>query len=376
MGKKLVLAGGGHAHMMLLAHISTMIADGHQVTVVQPADYHYYSGMGPGMLSTHYVADDIRFNTRFVVERQGGTFVQAKVIKVETNQQTILTDTEETIPYDVLSCNVGSFVPFTEIEGNRDNIFSAKPIEKLQEAQQKIISLGHKNWISIAVIGGGPAAIEIAGNANHLAHTTGCKNITTRLFAGQKVMKDFSNPIRKIIRKTFKENGIEIDESRYVDKIINGTIVLKNGSSYSPDIIFLATGVKPSPLFANSDIATGPDGGLLVNQYLQCTDFDNIFGGGDCIHFSPQPLAKVGVYAVRQNPVLLNNVLAALNGNKMEVFDPGGNYLLIFNLGKGFGALQKGFLIWSGKSAFFIKDYIDKKFMQKFHALEGKEERR
>ena len=371
MGKKLVLAGGGHAHMMLLSHINEIVDGGHQVTVVQPADYHYYSGMGPGMLSTHYVADDIRFNTRFVVERQGGTFIKAKVTKIETNQQAILTDTGESVPYDVLSCNVGSFVPFTEIEGNQDNIFSAKPIERLQEAQQKIISLADKAKISIGVVGGGPAAVEIAGNANHLARTTGCKNIDTRLFAGQKVMKDFSNPVRKIIQKTFKANGITIDESGYVDKIINGTIILKNGLSYSPDIIFLATGVKPSSLFTNSGLTTGPDGGLLVNQYLQCTDFENIFGGGDCINFSPQPLAKVGVYAVRQNPILLNNVLAALNGSTMEVFDPGGNYLLIFNLGKGLGALQKGPFIWGGKAAFFIKDYIDKKFMQKFHAMEG-----
>lgn len=371
MAKKLVLAGGGHAHMMLLAHINDIVADGHQVTVIQPSDFHYYSGMGPGMLSTHYVANDIRFNTRFVVERQGGIFIKDKVVKIEPNQQTIFTGSGQAIPYDVLSCNVGSFVPFDKIDGNRDNIFSVKPIERLQEAQQKIISLGDKNSISIGVIGGGPAAIEIAGNANHLARTTGSKNINVRLFAGRKVMKDFSKPIRKIVRRTFRQNGITIDESGYIDKIINGSIISSNGSSYSPDIIFLATGVRPSPLFGDSGIATGPDGGLLVNKYLQSPDFENIFGGGDCIHFSPQPLAKVGVYAVRQNPILLKNILAALNETAMEEFDPGGSYLLIFNLGKGIGALQKGPLIWGGKSAFFIKDYIDKKFMQKFHALEN-----
>ncbi len=356
--------------MMLLDQIKEITADGHRVTVIQPSDYHYYSGMGPGMLSTHYSSDDIRFNTRFVVERQGGTFIRAKVIKIDIDQQTIYTDTGEAISYDVLSCNVGSFVPFTEIEGNQDNIFSAKPIERLKEAQQKIFALANNNKISIGVIGGGPAAIEIAGNANHLAKTTGCRNITTRLFAGNKVMKEFSTPIQKIVRRTFNANDIEIDESGYVDRIINGTIIMKNGSSHSPDIIFLATGVKPSSLFADSGISTGPDGGMLVNEFLQSSDFDNIFGGGDCIYFSPQPLAKVGVYAVRQNPVLVNNVLAALNNREPEAFNPGGNYLLIFNLGQGIGALQKGPFIWGGRASFMIKDYIDKKFMKKFHAME------
>ena len=34
MGKKLVLIGGGHAHMVTLANISTLTAKGHRVTVV------------------------------------------------------------------------------------------------------------------------------------------------------------------------------------------------------------------------------------------------------------------------------------------------------------------------------------------------------
>ena len=50
MGKKLLLAGGGHAHMTILAHMRDLVREGHEVTVVQPSDYHYYSGMGPGML--------------------------------------------------------------------------------------------------------------------------------------------------------------------------------------------------------------------------------------------------------------------------------------------------------------------------------------
>jgi len=72
MAKKLILAGGGHAHMMLLARIGHLTEEGHDVTVIQPSPHHYYSGMGPGMLSGCYSADDIRFRTRFVVERQGG----------------------------------------------------------------------------------------------------------------------------------------------------------------------------------------------------------------------------------------------------------------------------------------------------------------
>ncbi len=370
MSKKLVLAGGGHAHMMILAELANIIADGHQVTVIQPSDHHYYSGMGPGMLSTYYSADDIRFNTRFVVERQGGLFVRDKVTRIEADSQTVVTENGTSIAYDVLSCNLGSFVPFENIEGGRERIFTAKPIERLLEAQRKIIELADTGRISICVVGGGPAAVEIAGNCHHLAAARGSKDIDIHLLAGKKMMAGYSDAIGRIIRKTFDSRGVAIDESGYATTIVDGSVILDNDKSFSADIIFVATGVKPSRVFAESGLATGADGGLLVDRFLRCPDHHNIFGGGDCISYSPSPLDKVGVYAVRQNPVLLHNVKAALNGTELQQFDPGGNYLLIFNLGEKYGALQKGPFVWGGKSSFFIKDYIDRKFMRRFQTLE------
>ena len=95
-----------------------------------------------------------------------------------------------------------------------------------------------------------------------------------------------------------------------------------------------------------------------------------MFGGGDCIYFENQPLDKVGVYAVRENPILYHNLMAALEETPLQPFDPGGDYLLIFNVGGGEGVLRKRWLLLEGRLAFFIKDYIDRKFMKEFQAIE------
>jgi len=102
---------------------------------------------------------------------------------------------------------------------------------------------------------------------------------------------------------------------------------------------------------------------------LQCTAYPEIFGGGDCIYFKDRPLDKVGVYAVRQNPVLYQNLMASLEGTVLQPFDPGGDYLLIFNMGDGTGILRKKRLVFGGRPAFLIKDYIDRKFIRKFQAM-------
>ncbi|NTV15712.1 MAG: FAD-dependent oxidoreductase, partial [Desulfobulbaceae bacterium] len=167
-----------------------------------------------------------------------------------------------------------------------------------------------------------------------------------------------------------QKRGVVISEGSYVRQVSSGRIELADGQDYPVDLIFLAVGVTPSPLFADSGLPVGPEGGLLVNRFLQSPAHPDIFGGGDCIYFQEEPLDKVGVYAVRENPVLYHNLLAALEGGELQPFAPGGDYLLIFNLGDGEGVLHKRWLTFGGRPAFWLKDYIDRKFMRRFQALE------
>ena len=103
-----------------------------------------------------------------------------------------------------------------------------------------------------------------------------------------------------------------------------------------------------------------------INSFLQSVAHPEMFGGGDCVSLVDQPLAKVGVYAVRQNPILLHNLMAALEGREMKPFMPQKDYMLIFNMGNGRGILWKKNFVWEGRLAFLLKDYIDRKFMKKF----------
>jgi hypothetical protein len=58
--------------------------------------------------------------------------------------------------------------------------------------------------------------------------------------------------------------------------------------------------------------------------------------------------------------------MAALEGTPLLVFEPGGDYLLIYNLGSRDGVLSKWSATVAGSSAFRVKDYIDRKFMRTY----------
>lgn len=370
MNKHLVLAGGGHAHMVTLANLKRFIEKGHAVTVIGPSEHHYYSGMGPGMLGKTYSPEDIRFATRQVVEKFGGAFVLGKVVKIDPEAQTVHLEAGNAISYDVLSCNLGSHVPREIIADDLDSIYLVKPIERLLEAQRRIVELGSRQSITVGIIGGGPSSVEIAGNVWRLAQRQRMRPVNIHILTSKTLMPHHPAGIRNRALASLKRRGIKIVEGCDIDKIQTGRVTDTSGKSHRFDVIFVAIGVRPNAVFSASGIPTGPDGGLLVNRYLQSPTYPNIYGGGDCIYFEDRPLDKVGVYAVRQNPVLFHNLMAALEGGAPQVFDPGGQYLLIFNLGDGTGIFYKWRLLFGGRLAFKIKDYIDRKFMREFQAIE------
>ena len=357
--------------MVTLANLDKFVEKNHQVTVIGPSPYHYYSGMGPGMLGKTYKPDDIRFATRHLVEKKGGTFVQGKAARVDPEEQIVFLDSGDTIPYDVVSFNAGSQVPLSKVKEDVSDLYCVKPIEKLIKAQTRIVELVSQKKIIISIIGGGPSSAEIAGNVWRLTEGCAQNKPLIRILAGQKFMSRFPDNIRQKVMASLTRRGVEISENGYVSEIASGKITLESGTAYSTDFIFLALGVRPSPIFKASGLPTGADGGLSVNKYLQSANYPNIFGGGDCICFEDQPLHKVGVYAVRQNPVLYHNLMASLDGDELMPFDPGGDYLLIFNLGDGTGVLRKNRILFGGRPAFMIKDYIDRKFIKEFQAFEN-----
>jgi len=370
MQKHLVLVGGGHAHMVTLKNLKSFIDKGHRATVIGPSPYHYYSGMGPGMLSRTYSPDDIRFATEHVVKKQGGSFILDRVTRIDPDKKTVILENSAPVSYDVLSFNAGSYVPWDQVAGEQKDIFSVKPIETLLQAQARITDLISSKKITVGIVGGGPSSLEIAGNIWQLAKDHGKFMPLIKIFAGSRLMSRFPEKIRMMAYKSLKQRNVEIIEQDYSKEIRAGRITLESGAVHEADIIFLAVGVKPSTIFKESGLPTGPDGGLLVNKYLQCTEYPEIFGGGDCIYFQDQPLDKVGVYAVRENPILYHNLMVSLEGGELQPFDPGGSYLLIFNVGGGKGIFGKNSLIFGGRPAFWIKDYIDRKFMREFQEME------
>lgn len=365
MPKQLVFVGGGHAHLTALVRMADYVSRGHQVTLISPTTHHYYSGMGPGMLSRMYAPQDVRFNLEKLAGDRGASFIKDRVIRVRPNERLLVLESGPEVPYHVVSFNTGSSVPTDLVAGPMSKVYPVKPIINLLKAQKSILEKIGEGVPRIIVTGGGPAGVELSGNIQRLvADNRGKAEIT--LVSGGSLLSSLPEKVRSLGLVSLTSRGVRVMENAAVTRIEDESVLLKDGTRLPYDMVFLALGVKPSPIFRESGLAVGQDGGLLVNEFLQSVEYPEMFGGGDCVSLQSADLDKVGVYAVRQNPVLYHNLMAALEGGNMESFRPQATYLLIFNLGDGTGIFVRKSWVWNGRFAFLLKDYIDRKFMKKF----------
>lgn len=351
--------------MTAMLNLADYIKRGHRVTLISPSPYHYYSGMGPGLLAGIYQPQEVRFHIKKMVETRGAEFIEGKVARIDAQNRILHLADGGTVGYDVASFNTGSNVPMTGIASSGDAVIPVKPIINLYNASLSISRLAAAKGLNIVVVGGGPAGVEIAANVWRLIESINASaNIS--LITGSQMLSGFPDKARRLVMESLSARSIEVIEGVRVESLKDKGAVLPDGRKLRFDFAFIAVGVRPSEIFKASGLPTGDQGGLLVNDHLQSAAFPELFGGGDCIDMQAHSLAKVGVHAVRQNPLLKHNLMVALEGGTMRTFIPSQDYMLILNLGNNKGVLKKRNWVWDGWFSFLLKDYIDRRFMKKF----------
>ena len=364
--KRLVFVGGGHVHLLSLKNADQFIRAGAEVTLIGPDRFHYYSGMGPGMLSRIYKPEQVKFDVQSMVESRGGRFVKGKVISLDPANRTLALEGGEEIPYDLVSLNIGSYVPMDRIPGAEGEGIPVKPIENLESARESILKKFRNGIPKVLLIGAGPAGVELAGNIWRLARSHNAQAEITLASSRDGILPNLDEKVGRVAQRSLSQRGIQILSNFRVGSMGKGLARSQSGLDVPYDVAILTIGITPQRIFSDSGVETSKDGALLVNDYLQSTSHPDIFGGGDCIAVRGKRLDRVGVYAVREAPILLRNLLAMLKGENLKAFKPQRRYLLILNLGDGTGLLVRGSWIWKGRLAFTFKNYLDMSFMSKF----------
>ncbi|WP_341368514.1 selenide, water dikinase SelD [Yoonia sp. BS5-3] len=360
--RDLVLIGGGHSHALVLRQWGMNPLPGVRLTVINPGPTAPYSGMLPGFVAGHYTRDELDIDLVRLARFAGARLINGYATGIDRQAKTISVAGRPAIGYDVTAVDVGITSTMPNLPGFAKHAIAAKPLGIFASRWDAFRATADKP--QIVIIGGGVAGAELA---MAMAHALRGKGPVIRLLDRSRVLSALGHKAREQMLQALGAEKVEIIEDAEVSEIFGQGVLLKDGRRIESDFTTGAAGAKPHDWIGQTGLALH-EGFITVDANLQSSD-PNIFAVGDCAHLSFDPRPKAGVYAVREAPVLFDNLRAVLSGGDMRPYKPQRDYLKLISLGRKsalaekFGTARHGPLLWK------LKDHIDRKFMTQFDTL-------
>ena len=364
--KMLILVGGGHTHRFLITSMIREKLENYNVLLISNYDKQFYSGMASAYMENIYSEDDFSVDLRRLCNKAGISFIEEEVLSVDPTKKTLITSNNKTYEFDLISFDTGSDTAGKKISGAKEFSKSVKPLQNLKVIKN-IIKKSVNEKLGIVVIGAGAAGIEMSIAMRKFCDKEKNKNKISIIDSNNEIMDGYDKKIKRIVHKELNKNEIELFTNERVNCIKKDTIIMDSGKEINYGFLMLASGSVAHDLYKKSKFEVDERGYMIVNSYLQNEKYPFVFGAGDCISIKEYDyVKKVGVYAIKEAPILWENIKRAARNKELKKYVAQKEYLAIVSLGNKRGALSYHGFVLSGKIAWNLKDYIDRTFINNY----------
>lgn len=376
--RRLVLLGGGHAHLAVLADMARTPWVGWDITLVSPTPHLTYSGMVPGLIAGRYRADDCRIALPPLALAAGVRWLPGRCIGIDAQQRQVrIADTADgasaVLDYDLLSIDTGGVMDADTLEarmpGASHHALPVRPIEGLADGWAAAVQRLQRDpaeTASVAVIGGGAAGIELVFAARQGLAAAGVRGARLSLLTGGgPVAPGYPGGVRRRILRQLHRQDITVLPFACTG-VDAQAVHMGPAGSLVCQLALLATGNHAPSWLQGSGLALGQQGHVAIDRFLQSTSHPGVFAAGDVADRADHPYPRSGVHAVRAGPALANNLRRAATGQPMQPHWPPQYTLNLLSCGTGLAVASWGPLAAGGRWAWRWKDRIDRAFVQRF----------
>jgi selenide,water dikinase len=271
----LVLVGGGHAHVHVLASLGKRPMAGVQVTLVARDVRTPYSGMIPGFVAGRYSFDDCHIDLAALSARTGTRLVHAEAVGLDRAGRLLLIKDQPPLAYDVLSLDVGAAPDPGSIPGAAEHAVPVKPIAEFGKRWLAFLDRA-RGPQKIVVIGGGAGGVELALAIDH--HLAGASMV---LATRDEVLAGHGLSAQRKMRAILARRGISAIENDAARRVEAGGVQLASGERPPADAVFVVTEATAPRWLAETGLTLDPRGFVALAATLQSSD-PRIFAAGDC----------------------------------------------------------------------------------------------
>ena len=375
-----MLVGGGHAHVEVVRRFGMRPEPGVRLTLVSTPVDTPYSGMLPGYLAGHYGFDDCMIDLRQLCRFAGARLIVDRATGIDRAARRVLLAGRPPLPYDLLSIDIGSVPESGGIEG-ADHAIPLKPIPAFLRrwAEVEALAVRQDGRVRIVVIGAGVGGVEATMALQHRMHkileqsenkekNRPSNPLFTILSLTTEIMPGHAAGVRRRVLAALRRKGIAVETGETAAAVEPGRVLSASGRVFEHDAAIVVTQGGAAPWLGETGFATDGRGFLKVGPTLQSVSDDTVFAAGDCAAFDSAALPKSGVYAVRQGPVLADNLRRAARGEPLQPFRPQSRVLSLISLGDQRAVASKSVLASEGGWVWRWKDRIDRRWMARYGA--------
>ena len=364
--RRLVLLGGGHAHVHVLTEMAREPMPGVQAVLVTPQARQLYSGMLPGWIAGHYTLPQCTIALEPLARAAKVELALSSAVALNAGERTVTLADGRIAEYDVVSIDTGSVLDRDAIPGAREHGLFLRPIEHFVQLFERLLALAGERVLNLVVIGGGAAGFEVALALHHRFNGQGHERARVCLVTGDStVLPGFGPAVREHAVRVLRRARVTVLNQRCTE-IASGQVQLDNGARVVCDVPLLALPTVAPPWLGDSGLALDAQGFVSTGQTLQSTSHPEVFAAGDVASRSDRALARSGVFAVRAGPALATNLRRKLAGGPLLPWQPKQRSLALLSCGGRRAIASWGDWSAQGRWVWAWKDWIDRRFVARY----------
>jgi NADH dehydrogenase len=389
--KRVVIVGGGFGGLKLALKLRKK---NFQIVLLDKNNYHLFQPLLYQVAMSGLEPSSIAFPLRKIFQKTGIHFRMATLKMVNTSDNELFTNIGR-LKYDFLVLAAGAKTNFfnqeliekytLQMKSAPDAIYIRnKTLENFEKAMNISNEEEVKSYLSVAIIGGGPTGVELAGAMAEMKRYVLPKDYPELDMSNMKIMLFEASPrllsgmsaSASINARNYLDNlGVEVFTGTHIQNYDGQTLSLPEGVNIDVKTVIWAAGITSARIEGISPSAYGRNNRLIVNSYNQVMGYKNIFAIGDNSLMTelsfPDGHPQVAQVALQQAHHLAKNLMRLIGNKPLKSFhytDKGsmatvGRHLAVADLPfarfKGYFA----WLLWSVVHLFSIVGVKNKLFV-------------
>ena len=313
--RQIVIAGHGMVGHKMAQALATGAADGRwQVTVIGEEPRPAYDRVHLSEYFSGTSAEELSLVEAGFFDQPGLRLTcNTAVTAIDREARTVTLSDGRQLPYDDLVLATGSY-PFVPPIPGKDHpaCLVYRTIEDLDAIRAAATSARRG-----VVIGGGLLGLEAAKALRDLGLETHVVEFAPRLMAVQ-----IDEGGGRLLRAKIEALGVQVHVDRNTTEIVAGEeyaqrMQFADGEHLETDLIVFSAGIRPrDELAKTAELATGPRGGVIVDDQCRTSD-PHIYAVGECALWNQQIFGLVAP-GYRMAEVAAEQIAAEVGGTSSE----------------------------------------------------------